>query len=161
MNMIGLLALVAGLSAQCPAENAHYILRHSPAVSAFFRPVNGGSDWPSRLALEVRNVSTGHTSWWLPWLGGTDNLQNIASTTDVAAPNWQPPNPDNSVRPEGDRQYVGLDGDYNIIDGLPHRGAAAPVHFLISNGGSSHDQTFPTKQMFDLIRCSESRKSER
>src|SRR5947209_683805 len=110
--MVGLIALAAASTAQCPVEHAHYVLRNNPAVTAYFRDVDSGSDWPSRLALAVHDAGSGKTFWWLPWLGGTDGLQNVASTNDVTRSGWRPPNPDGGPRPYGDRQYIGTDAAY-------------------------------------------------
>ena len=152
--MIGIWALAATSISQCYTENAHYVLRHDPGVSASFRPVDSGPDWPSRVALVVRSGRSGRISWWLPWSGGTDNLQHLASTTDIDARNWQPPNPDGGPRPFGDREYVGTDAAYNILDDVPRRGKPAPAHMLIPDAGSSHDSVFGAKQFFDLVSCS-------
>ncbi len=153
--MIGLLMLAAAAApAQCPTERAHYVLRHNPGVTAYFRAVDSGPEWRGGLALAVRFDKTGQTFWWLPWLGGTDNLQHVASTTDVTASGWRPPNPDGGPRPFGDREYIGTDADYNIIDNMPRRGKQAPAHMLIPDAGSSQDRVFFDKQFFDLVSCS-------
>ena len=151
--MIGLFALAAVSTISCPAEDAHYVLRHFPDVSARFRSVDSSPDWPSGLALAVHS-RPGQTSWWLPWRGGTDNLQHLASTTDVTARDWRPPNPDGGPRPLGDRSYVGMDADYNVLEDVPHRGGLAPAHMLIPDAGSSRDPVFLAKQFFDLVSCS-------
>lgn len=153
--MIGLVMLAAGLLTGCPVENAHYALRHAPDISARFRAVDSGPNWPSHVAFEVSDRGHHETSWWLPWLGGTDNLQNLASTTDVTVRGWHPPDPDGGPRPLGDREYLGTDADYNVINDVPHRGQPAPVHILIPEAGSSHDRAFPSKQFFDLVSCSD------
>lgn len=154
MRMFSVLAFAAASTMQCSVEDARYMLRHDPDVSAFFKGVDSGPEWPSGLALAVHSKKSGRTSWWLPWNGGTDNLQNIASTTDVTAPDWRPPNPDGGPRPNGNRHFLGMDADYNIIDGVPRKGQHAPAHMLIPNAGSSKDQVFTTKQFFDMVSCS-------
>ena len=146
-----LIALTAALV--CPAEHAHYALRHDPSVTAAFRAVPAYDDWPAGVALGVRIARTGKSYWWLPWNGGTDGRQNIASTTDVTVEGWRPPDPDGGPRPEGDRGWLGTDADFNVIDDIPRRGVAAPAHFLILEAGSSHDAVFGAKQFFDLVRC--------
>jgi hypothetical protein len=151
--MVGLFALVAASMSQCPVERAHYVLRHNPNVTAHFRTVDSFPDWPSGLALAVHHTSSGKTFWWLPWLGGTDGLQNVASTEDVTKRGWRPPNPDDGPRPHGNRQYLGTDAGYNILSGWLHRGAIAPVHMLFPDSASAHDTVFPTKQFFDLVNC--------
>src|SRR3712207_9425205 len=113
--MFWLLTFAAAVAVECRAENAHYALRHDPAVSAYFRKVDSGPAWPSGLALAVHSRKSGRTSWWLPWNGGTDNLQNVASTTPVTAPGWRPPSPDGGPRPYGDRQLLSMDAAYNIM----------------------------------------------
>jgi hypothetical protein len=154
--MFYFLAVAAAGVMGCPAEEAHYVLRHSPDVSADFRRVESGPDWPSNLAMAVRFSRSGRTSWWLPWNGGTDGLQNIASTTDVGASGWRPPDPDDGPRPYGNREFLSTDADYNVIDHVPRAGEPAPAHILIPNGGGAGDTIFQTKQFFDLAGCSAS-----
>ena len=151
--MVGLFALAVALMSQCPVERAHYVLRRDPNVTAYFRRVDSGRDWPSGLALAVHHNSSGKTFWWLPWVGGTDGLQNVASTEDVTKKGWQPPSADDGPRPYGDRQYLGTDAGYNIISDWLHRGTIAPAHMLFPNSAGSHDTVFPTKQFFDLVSC--------
>lgn len=152
--MIGLVALAVLSTAGCPAENAHYVLRGWPDVTAHFQAVDSGDDWPSHLALAIYSKRTGKTSWWVPWQGGTDGQTNIASTTDVTKNDWRPPNPDDGPRPLGDRQLITTDGDYNIMEAVPQRGKAAPVHMLNPDAGGSRDEIFPVRQFFDLVSCS-------
>lgn len=159
--MIGLLALAAASTmTRCPAENARYLLRHAPEVSAYFRKVDSGPDWPSGLALAIHFKKSGHTFWWLPWNGGTDNLQNVASTTDVTAPNWRPPSPDGGPRPYGNMEYLGLNAQYDIINNIPRQGKPAPAHMLLASAGSAEfdhgagNSVPDTKQFFDIVSCS-------
>lgn len=152
-----LLSLTAVAALACQADEARYVLRHDPDVTAWFQPVESGPDWPSGLALAVHSRSAGQTSWWLPWSGGSDNLQNIASTMPVTTPGWRPPNPDGGPRPHGNRQLLSLDSDYTVLDRVPRRGGPAPAHMLIPNAGSSGDTAFPSKQFFDLVGCSAKR----
>ncbi|WP_336959851.1 hypothetical protein [Sphingobium aquiterrae] len=154
--MIGLFILVAVSTSQCPPERAHYTLRHSSDVSAYFRKVDSDPDWPSGLALAIHYKTSNQTFWWLPWNGGTNGLRNVASTTDVTVKNWQPPNPDGGPRPYGNRQYLGLDADYNIINDIPREGSPAPAHMLFPDSAGSGDIAFSKKQFFDLISCSAS-----
>jgi hypothetical protein len=151
--MVGLFALAAASMTQCPVERAHYVLRHNSDVTAHFRMVDSGSDWPSGLALAVHHKSSGKTFWWLPWAGGTNDLQNVASTEDVTKRGWRPPNPDGGPRPYGDRQYVATDAAYNVLSGWLHRGTMAPAHILFADSAGAHDTVFPTKQFFDLVSC--------
>ena len=151
--MVGLFALAAASMSQCSVERAHYVLRHDPNVTAYFRKVDSGRDWPSGLALAIHHKSSGKTFWWLPWVGGADGLQNVASTEDVTKKGWQPPNPDDGPRPYGDRQYLGADARYNIISDWLDRGTVAPAHMLFPNSASSHHTAFPTKQFFVLVSC--------
>lgn len=158
--MIGLLALSVASIARCPAEDAHYVLRRAPDVSAYFRKVDSSPDWPSGLALAIRFEKSGHIFWWLPWNGGTDNRQNIASTTDVTAPGWRPPNPAGGPRPHGDMEYLGLNAAYDIINDIPRRGNLAPAHMLLANAGAAEfdhglgNSVPDTKQFFDFVSCS-------
>ena len=151
---MGFWLMVALASApQCPAEQASYLLRSDPEISASFVEVDSSEHWPSGLAMIVRSRKTGETSWWLPWNGGTNNLQNITSTTDVTSHSWRPPSPDGGPRPHGSREYLGFDAAYNVIPGVPQAGRPAPTHMLIPDAGSSGDRVFTSKQMFDLVRC--------
>ena len=151
--MVGLFVLAAASMSRCPVERAHYVLRQNPNVTAYFRTVPTFPDWPSGLALAVHHRSSGKTFWWLPWLGGTDALQNVASTEDVTKRRWRPPNPDDGPRPYGNRQYLGTDGAYNIVSGWLHRGTIAPAHMLFPDSAGSHDIVLPAKQFFDLVSC--------
>jgi len=158
--MIGFTALATVAVAVCPAENAHYVLRKAPGVSAYFRNVDSSPDWPSGLALAIHFKKSGHTFWWLPWNGGTDNRQNIASTTDVTAKSWRPPNPDGGPRPYGNMEYLGLNANYDVINDIPRRGKRAPAHMLLPYAGASEfnhgagNSVSDTKQFFDIISCS-------
>jgi hypothetical protein len=138
---------------QCTVENARYTPRHDPDVTAYFRPVDSGPEWPSNVALAIHHRQSGKTFWWLPWNGGTDGLQHVASTEDVMLKGWQPPNPDGGPRPYGDRQYIGTDAAYDLIDRVPRRGDPAPAHMLFPDSAGAHDPVFPRKQFFDLVSC--------
>ena len=157
--MIGLLALAVASTLHCPVEGAHYVLRHAPQVSADFRKVDSGANWPSGLALAIRFKNSGHIFWWLPWNGGTDNRQNVASTADVTAPGWQPPNPDGGPRPHGDLEYLGLNANYDIINDIQRQGRPAPAHMLLAHAGDAEfnhgagNSVPDTKQFFDLVSC--------
>ena len=153
--MIGVLAFAAVTTASCPVEQAHYVLRHNPGVTASFRPVDSGPDWPSHVALGVHYEASGATFWWLPWNGGSNGLQNIASTEDVTVKGWRPPSPDGGPRPYGDRHYIGTDGAYELINHVPKLGDAAPAHMLFPDSGGSGDIAFRNRQFFDLVGCRE------
>lgn len=139
---------------QCPVEHARYVLRHHPEWTAEYQEIDSGSAWPSGLALAVHNGLSGKTSWWLPWNGGTDGLQNVASTEDVTVPGWRPPDPDGSPRPNGNRQYLGFDAAYNLIGRVPSRGAPGPSHMLFPDSAGAGDRVFGWKDFFDLESCS-------
>ena len=159
-----LVAAMAGLS--CPVDTAEYVLRGDPGVTASFRPVDSGPDWPSGLALWIRIARTGQDSWWLPWNGGTDDKQNLASTSDVMAPGWRPPSPDGGPRPAGDIEYIGMNRDYDVADAVPRRGERAPAHFLLPHLGEAlwyHGKPphadRPGKRFFDLVACTPVRRA--
>jgi hypothetical protein len=135
--MIGLLALAAATIASCPVNRAQYILRHNPDVTAYFRPVESGPERPSGIALAIHHKKSGKTFWRLPWNGGTDGLQNSAPTEDVTVKGWRAPSPDGGPRPYGNRQYIGADVTYNIIDHVPKREEPAPTHMLFPNSAAS------------------------
>lgn len=159
--MIVLTMLATVSVAGCPAESAHYVLRKAPDVSAYFRNVDSGPDWPSGLALAIDFKNSGHTFWWLPWNGGTDHRQNLASTTDVTANDWRFPDPDGGPRPHGDMEYLGLDANYDVINDIPRRGKLAPAHILLPYAGAAEfnhgagNSVPDTKQFFDIVSCSQ------
>ena len=146
--------------ASCRIDHAHYVLRTAPGVTADFRPVDSGGDWPAGLAVRIHFRESGQAYWFLPWDGGTDDLQHLASTTDVDGAGWRPPSPDGGPRPYGDVDYIATDRTYAVIDRAPKRGAPAPAHILLPNLG---DRTWhpnrdgAPKQFFDLTSCSGSR----
>lgn len=151
--MLGLLALAAASVGPCPVERAQYMLRHHSGWTARYRQVASSPDWPSDLALAVYNPTTGATSWWLPWQGGTDGLQNFAGTEDVTEKTWRVPNPDASPRPQGNRQYQGFNAAYDLIDRVPRKGDPAPAHMLFPDSAGAGDKTFGWKDFFDLVGC--------
>ena len=57
--MIGMLALAAATVVACPVEQAHYVLRHDPRVTAYFHPIDSGPDWPSHVAIAVQHKELG------------------------------------------------------------------------------------------------------
>ncbi len=79
--------LFFGHQAQCPGAAAG-------RFRAKTRRRSRGPDWPSHVALGVHYEGSGATFWWLPWNGGSNGLQNIASTEDVTVKGWRPPSPD-------------------------------------------------------------------
>lgn len=152
--MFGLLALAASTVAHCPVERAQYKLRHHPDWTAYYHEVDSGPDWPSGIALAIHNRRSGATSWWLPWNGGTDGMQNVASTEDVTRKGWKPPSPDGGPRPQGNRQYLGFTAAYDLIPRVPRRGETAPSHMLFPNSAGAGDKAFGWKDFFDLVSCS-------
>jgi len=151
--MIGVFTFAAAIMASCPVEQARYVLRHNPSVTAYFSSVDSGPDWPSDIALAVQHTELGKTFWWLPWNGGSNGLQNVASTVDVSARGWQPPSPDGGPRPYGNRQYVGTDLAYNLINHVPKRGERAPAHMLLRDAAGTKDTAFLDREFFDLVGC--------
>lgn len=151
--MIGVLLVAAAATSSCPVERAKYAFRNDPSVTAYFRSVDSGPDWPSYIALAVHYQKTGRTFWWLPWNGGSDGLQNVASTEDVTAKDWSPPSPDGGPRPFGNRQYIVTDPSYNVMNRVPVRGDPAPGHMLFPDSAGSGDTAFLNRQFFDFVGC--------
>ncbi|MDR6113661.1 MULTISPECIES: hypothetical protein [unclassified Sphingomonas] len=149
----------------CRVENARYVLRHQPSVTAAFRPVDSGPEWPAGVAMAIRFGDSGRRLWWLPWNGGTDGRQHLASTTDVTRPGWHPPSPDGGPRPLGDMAYVGTTATYDVIESVPRRGGAAPAHILLPGLGDAawHGDTGQrdraATQFFDLVGCAPTARS--
>lgn len=155
--MLAALLITAAVTA-CPAEKAVYALRTEPGVTARFEAVERAADWPSGLALRID--SHGHRYWFLPWAGGTDGAQNLASTQDPTRPGWTPPSPDGGPRPLGNLQYLGFDATYRLFETLPERGKPAPVHVLLPtlddalrHPKSDQPRDSIPRQFFDLVAC--------
>jgi hypothetical protein len=161
MPFLSLLALASAATDACPIENAHYALRNQPSITADFRDVNSGREWPSQLVMSLHDKATGRTYWWVPWNGGTNGQQNLASTTDGSVPGWQPPNPDDGPRPLGDVSFIATDAQYGLWDHVPVRGGPAPAHFLIPDLREALWYRTPpdaregtVREFFDLVSCS-------
>jgi len=150
--------LMSAVVANCPVEQARYVLRTEPTVVARFMKVESGADWPQGLALRLD--FHGRHAWFLPWNGGTDGRQNVSSTLDPTQPGWTPPSPDGGPRPLGDFEYIGLDATYRLLEAAPKRGEPAPAHFLLPHlddalrhpQGDRPRDSLP-RQFFDLIGC--------
>lgn len=159
MAWLALLAAVGSLS--CPVERAQYALRTAADYTASFVAVDGGQDWPSGVALKLHSDVTHKTYWFLPWNGGTDGRQHLASTTNVEAPDWKPPSPDGGPRPLGDLDYFGLDASYAVLDHVPRLHETAPAHILLPTLGEAlwygdpadDHRERPVTQFFDLTSC--------
>lgn len=158
--MIGLVLAAALATTACPVERAQYQLRDDPAVSAGFVAVASGPAWPSQLALRLHSARSGRAYWFLPWNGGSDGRQHLASTTDVNAAGWQPPSPDGGTRPLGDIEYLGTDADYRLLDQVPVAGGAAPAHLLLPDlrealwyRAAPTQREHIARQFFDLLGC--------
>lgn len=154
------LLLAAAASLSCPVEQAHYVMRATPGVTADFRPIDSGADWPSGLAFRLHIGASGRSYWFLPWGGGSDGRQNLASTIDVDMPGWRPPSPDGGPRPVGDVAYIATDTTYHLIDRIPHRGDIAPAHILLPDLRDALWYRTPPdrrdstpRQFFDLTAC--------
>lgn len=162
--MLELVMVAAAASlGSCKVEDAVYQQRSAPSISARFLTVASGPDWPSGLVLQMHFGKSGRTYWWLPWNGGTNGQQNLASTTDVTAPGWKPPHPeDGRARPLGDVSYIGMDAQYNVMQAVPRRGDLAPAHFLVPDLSQALWYRTPpdardrdARQFFDLASCSD------
>ena len=151
-----LVLALAAAAATCPIEQARYALRTQPAVTAVFRDVNSGNDWPSQLALGVRGGGLRRTWWFVPWEGGTDGASHLASTTDVEAPGWRPPDPDGGPRPHGDFVFIATDARYDLLHDGVRAGGPAPAHMFIYNLSDVvwHTEYTPfAMEFFDRIAC--------
>ena len=154
-----LFPLLLAVAGTCSPEQAHYVLRDDPAITARFLEVPATSDWPSGLALRLHSSRSGRDHDFLPWRGGSAGRLHLASTSDVTAAHWQAPGPD-QLRPLGDVEYIGVDQDYNLLADLPQRGAVAPVHFLLPDlrealwyRSAEGQREATARQFFDRARC--------
>ncbi|WP_243847698.1 hypothetical protein [Xanthomonas euroxanthea] len=156
--MFGLmLTLAVGV---CAVENARYVLRDDADTQARFLAVASGPHWPAQVALRVHSSRTGGDAWFLPWSGGSDDSQHMASTADVTAPGWQAPDPDGGPRPLGDVDYIGTDATYRVLSELPRAGMPAPAHFLLPDlrealwyRAAPAQRQAIARQFFDLDSC--------
>ena len=155
-----LLALASAHARFCNVENAHYALRTQPSVTASFRDVDSGRDWPSGLAMRLHIGATGRSFWFLPWNGGSSGSQHLASTEDVTKRGWHPPDPDGGPRPIGDLEFIATDKGYDLWDHVPVRGEIAPAHLLIPDLANVLSHQLPSgrgastvRQFFDLADC--------
>jgi hypothetical protein len=155
--MLTALLMSAAVTA-CPIEQARYALRTEPSVTAGFMRVESGHDWPSGLALRIEIHGRRH--WFLPFPGGTNGEQNLASTVDPSVPGWTPPNPDGGPRPLGNFQYLGFDATYLLLANIPQSGGAAPAHILLPTLDDAlrhpmddRPRDSIPRQFFDLVAC--------
>ena len=158
--LIAVMAL-SPASKGCPAERAHYVMRGASGITAEFRAIDSGKDWPSNLVFAIHVRASGRSYWFLPWDGGTDYGQHLASTSDPARKDWIAPSPDGGPRPLGDLDYIATDRRYNVIGAAPMRGVPAPAHILLPglgdalwHGPKPESRDSVPKQFFDLMRCS-------
>jgi hypothetical protein len=161
LPVIAFFVLASAAAGECGIEHAHYALRTQPSVTADFHGRSTGPDWPGDLVMRLHIGASGRTYWWVPWNGGTNGQQNLASTTDASAPGWQPPNPDDGPRPVGDVQFIATDARYNLWTHVPVRGGPAPAHFLIPDlrealwyRAPSDQRDGTVREFFDLVSCS-------
>lgn len=162
--MLASLLMMAAAAAACPVEQAEYRLRDQPATSLRFIARDTGPDWPSDLLARIDVAGSGHRYWWLPWDGGSDGRQHLASTRDPAAPGWASPNPDDGgTRTLGNVDYIATDADYRLLERVPRQGDAAPAHILLPDLGEAlwyrrdpahvADGDRVARQFFDFSRC--------
>jgi hypothetical protein len=164
--LVVMLLTMSLVGATCDVEHARYRLRGVPDVTAQFRDIDTGPDWPAGVAFQIKfnrsgqlkSKMPGRSYWFIPWEGGSADLRHMASVKDVTARGWRPPDPDRSEdRPLGDLDYVGTDAHYNVIGRIPHRGGAAPTHILLLNLGDvlkhGADEQLLPQQFFDLVSC--------
>jgi len=132
--MIAAMALALSLSAGCPLEMAHYQLRSMPKTIAGFRQVPKTADWPNGIAFYIHIGKIKRTFWFLPYSGNGQGIgTHLASTTDVDAPGWLPPDPDSGEhRPLGDTDYLGADAKYNFDQAFHmYSGQPAAAHLFL------------------------------
>lgn len=167
MFVVMMAAMAANLGS-CKVEDAVYQQRSAPSITAAFMAVESTPEWPSGVALKMHFGATGRTYWWLPWNGGTNGQQNLASTTDVTAAGWKVPFlADGGPRPLGDVSFLGMDAQYNVLNAAPRRGELAPAHFLIPDLRQAlwyrtppNERDGDARQFFDLVSCSGSAKEK-
>jgi hypothetical protein len=150
-------AAVAAIS--CPIEQAHYVMRGAPDVTAGFVKIASNPDWPSGLVYRITFRSSGRHYDFLPWNGGSDEQQHMAWVTDADKPGFVLPSPDGGPGRHGDIAYIGTDADYNVLGAAPNHKDTAPAHILLPDlrrivwysNLSARDGA--PKQFFDLVGC--------
>jgi hypothetical protein len=155
--MLSALFLAAASPASsCPFENARYVLRADPTVTAVFHAVERTRDWHSGVAMELRLGRTGRTSWWLPFHGGTSDHNGLRWTARRGTPQAEPGYAYNL----GDLQYFGFDAGYAMPLDVPTRGEPAADHFLLNDlrdvfwyRDDSAARSSPPRSLFDFAGC--------
>ncbi len=158
MLILGFLAAAATFA--CPIEGARYVLRGAPSVIARFRAVETNPEWPSRIAFGISLPRAARPVWFLPYDGGSDGREKLASTTDVDAPGWSPPDPDDGPRPLGDLEVLTADDRYDFTAESLRRGAQAPAHLYLVGMSDvlwrrrvEGRQVSVPQQFFDRVSC--------
>jgi hypothetical protein len=140
----------------CPVENARYVLRADPTVTAHFHAAGRNEDWPAGVALELRLGRTGRTSWWVPFHGGTSDHNGVRWTALRGSAEARP----GYAYPLRDLQYFAFDSDYAMPLETPLRGEPAPAHFFLNDlrdvfwyQDDPATRSSPPRSLFDLAGC--------
>lgn len=126
---LGLMALAAAHS--CPVEHASYVLRSDPRVTVHFEVAPINDDWRQGVVVAIHGATTGRTSYWLPWYGGTDDRRHIRETGLIDRSKDMKEK--RRIKRSSDLDFFVLDRHYDFLPDLPKRGAEAPAHLLIPN----------------------------
>jgi hypothetical protein len=118
---------VSAAPPDCPLEKARYVIRDEQDMTVGFRLRQAGAE--PDIFFFVRSEIRNKTAWFLPYrASGPGITTHLASTTDVAAPDWRLDGP----KPLGDLDYaVTDDKDRPVPDFWFRQGAKAPAHILI------------------------------
>lgn len=152
--------LAVAVFASCTIDGATYTQRGSD-ITIQFQPVAAGPEWPSRLAAKISFGTARPAQWWLAWHGGSAGGEFLASTTDINAASWKPPDPDDAAaRPRGDILLIAADAGYIVRREALTVGTAAPAYLLIPKmrelawyGSDETGRAQESGQFFDLTGC--------
>jgi hypothetical protein len=158
--MILALAIAASI-ASCSIENAQYVLRGAPGVTARFYNVQTSSDWPSGLALDVHVARSGRSYWFLPWQGGTDQKTNLAWVREANSPFVG-----QAIRRE--IEMFATDASYDLRPDILKARDVAPAHLLLPDVGhlawystTAAERDSLPRAFFDLSECRVPNRSEK
>jgi hypothetical protein len=161
--VVGVLAalmvpVAAHAQSGCELEQARYVLRGEPSVTAHFQDIPQYPGWLTNVVLKVDFAKEGDGFWWL-FDQGSARFLNMISTTDVNKPGWVPPSDTNRERgPLGETHVWFATRDYRLSYRLPQQRQTAPQHIFIPDleelmwYDAEPRRGVPTA-FFDLVSC--------
>jgi hypothetical protein len=155
LAVLSLSSITTAAPAGCPLEKAHYVIRDEQGMTAGFA---SRQDFPADVFLFVHSAIRNETAWFRPYrASGAGVTTHLASTTDIAAPDWRADGP----KPLGDLDYSATDENGRPMpDFWLHEGTKAPAHILIPSlqdmllyGAPSDSHEGLSLAFLDFDRC--------